>query len=203
MSDRARRHMTEAEFLDWQAGQEERYELVDGEPRAMIGARFRHERVAGNAFAALRAALRAAGNPCDPFTDDMAVRVPNGNLRRPDVAVYCPPIDEEAMVSDRPQLVVEVLSESTEDADQFVKLDEYQAVEALDCVILVAPHVIDAVVWQRTPQRRWSRTRHRKMDEVIALSALGISLAVLDLYDRVELRPRRRPRLVWDEAEDG
>jgi hypothetical protein len=41
--------MTEAEFLAWQSGREQRYELVDGVPRAMTGARIRHDIARGNA----------------------------------------------------------------------------------------------------------------------------------------------------------
>jgi len=123
--------MTEAEFLEWQRHQEQRYELVDGVPRAMTGARFRHDRGLVNAFGTLLDALEAIDSPCRPFTADIAVRVPTGDLRRPDVAVYCPLFDEDAMVSNRPRLVVEVLSESTEDTDQHVKVDEYQHMDAV------------------------------------------------------------------------
>ena len=103
MSERVTRRMTEPEFLEWQRHQDLRYELVDGTPRAMTGARFRHDRVI-NALSALLDALEGIDSPCRPFNADIAVRVPSGDLRRPDVSVHCPPFDEEAMVSDRPRL---------------------------------------------------------------------------------------------------
>jgi len=43
MSERAVRRMTEAEFLESQLHQELQCELVGGLPRAMTGARFRHD----------------------------------------------------------------------------------------------------------------------------------------------------------------
>ena len=194
MSERAARRMTEAEFLEWQLHQERRYELVDGVPRAMTGARFRHDRVLGNIFAALLGALETIGSPCRPFTADIAVRVPSGDLRRPDVAVYCPPFDEEAMVSDRPRLVVEVLSDSTEDTDQHVKLDEYQHMAALDYIILISPRVADALVWARADDRSWQSTRYQSLEDVVPLPLLGVSLDLVRLYRSVELR--LQPRLV-------
>jgi Uma2 family endonuclease len=194
MSERATRRMTEAEFLEWQRHQAHRYELVDGVPRAMTGARFRHDRVLGNAFNALFDALEAIDSPCRPFTADIAVRVPTGNLRRPDVAVYCPPYDEDAMVSDRPRLVVEVLSESTEDTDQYVKVDEYQHLDAIDYIVLIAPRVVDVLVWAREANRSWRSDRYQSLENMVPLPLLGVSLSLARLYRSVELRPR--PRLV-------
>jgi len=187
--------MTEAEFLDWQLGQTDRYELVDGQPRAMTGARFRHDRVLGNVFGSLQRALRSVNSPCDAFTADIAVRVPAGNLRRPDVAIYCPPFDEDSMVSDRPRLVVEVLSESTEDTERYIKLDEYKGIELLDYIILIAPQVVDALVWSRQADRTWKGFRYQAVTDVIPFPLLGISLSVSDIYQRVALLPPR-PKLI-------
>lgn len=192
MSEPLATRMTEPEFLDWQSSQENRYELVDGVPRAMTGARFRHDRVVGNAFNSLFDALEAIGSPCHPFTADIAVRVPTGNLRRPDASVHCPPFDEDAMVSDRPRLVVEVLSESTEDTDQYVRVDEYQHTDAMDYIILIAPRVADVLVWSRSEDRSWQSKRYQTLEDDVPLTALGITLGLSRLYRSVELRPRLR-----------
>jgi Uma2 family endonuclease len=195
MADHAIGRMSEEQFLEWQLTQALRYELVDGQPQAMTGARFGHDRVLGNAFAVIRRALRDADSPCDTFTADIAVRVPSGNLRRPDVAVYCPPYDEDAMVSDRPRLVVEVLSETTETTDQTVKLEEYKLISALDHIILVAPRVVDAVVWSRQDDGSWDFHHFGSLEDIIELPRIGISIPMTELYERVELR-RNRPRLI-------
>jgi Uma2 family endonuclease len=197
MSERAARRMTEAEFLEWQRHQDLRYELVDGTPRAMTGARFRHDRVVINASRALLDSLEAIDSPCRPFSADIAVRVPSGDLRRPDVAVHCPPFDEDAMVSDRPRLVVEVLSESTEDTDQHVKVDEYQHMDAVDTIILISPRVVDVLAWARAEDRSWRSTRYQSLEETVPLPRLGVSLGLARLYRSVEVRPV--PRLVTDD----
>jgi Uma2 family endonuclease len=197
MSEHAVRLMTETEFLEWQRHEDLRYELVDGVPQSMTGARVRHDRVLGNVFAMLLDALEAIDSPCRPFTADIAVRMPNGNLRRPDVAVHCPPFDEDAMVSDRPRLLVEVLSESTEDTDQHVKVDEYQHMGEVDYIVLIAPRVVDILVWARGENRAWQSTRYQSLDDVVPLPRLGISLSLVRIYRSVELRPR--PRLVSNE----
>lgn len=125
MSEAARRRMTLAEFLEWQRGQEQRYELVDGFPQAMTGARVRHDIGRGNAEAWLRPALRNAGRGCLPFGADLGTQVYPGQLRRPELSVACLPFDMEDMVTSKPRLVLEVLSDTNRRVDEYVKLDEY------------------------------------------------------------------------------
>ena len=45
MAERAVQGMTTDEFLAWHKGQERKYELVDGVPVAMAGARRQHDQV--------------------------------------------------------------------------------------------------------------------------------------------------------------
>jgi Uma2 family endonuclease len=200
MLQQVMRRMMEEEFLAWQIGQADRHELVDGQPRAMTGANFGHDQVLVNAMTATHRALRAAGSRYEPVTKNIAVRVPAGNLRRPDVAVYCPPFDLDAMVSNRPRLVIEVLSESTQDTDHVVKLEEYKEIKALDYIILIAPRVVDALVWSRQPDRSWKSHRYQSLKDFIPLPSLEITLSLAELYERVELLPPR-PKLVSEVSE--
>ncbi len=203
MSERAVRGMTILEFLAWQSGQRDRYELVDGRPVAMTGARLRHDRVTGNAFGEIRRQLRANGNPCDAFTADIAIVTPSGNVRRPDMSVLCPPFDDEALTTDRPRLVVEVLSESTAQIDRLVKLGEYQSIETLDYIVFADPTRVDVGVWYRDDARLWRNRVFQDLTAAVEMPALGLSVGLASLYERVSLPPRPRLRLMWDEEEES
>ncbi len=181
--------MTLAEFLEWQRGQELRYELVDGFPQAMTGARLRHDMARGNADAYLRQALRNAGHGCLPFGADIGIQVYPGQLRRPELSVLCPPFDMEEMVTSTPRLVLEVLSDRTRRIDEYVKLDEYKALTALDYIVLMSPREVDVAVWSRDAQRQWQRNRCRALADAIPLPLLGLSLPVSVLYEGIEIRP--------------
>ena len=199
MSERAERGMTIEAFLAWQAKQDTRYELVNGQPVAMTGAKLRHDRVTVNVVSEITRQLRASGNPCDAFSDDIAIRTPGGNVRRPDVSVLCPPFDEEAMISDRPRLVVEVLSESTAGLDRFMKLEEYKTIESLDAIVMIDPTQIEVGLWTRDDRRAWHATRVTDAKAVLAVPSLGLSLGIAAVYERVPVTSRLRPRLVWEE----
>jgi Uma2 family endonuclease len=188
MSERAPRRMTLAEFLEWQRGQELRYELVDGFPQAMTGARRRHDIARGNAEAFLRTALRAAGHGCLPFGPDIGIQVYPGQLRRPELSVQCPSFDMEDMVSSSPRLVLEVPSDSNRRVDEYVKQDEYKSMASLDYIVLMSPREVDVAVWSRDGERHWQRTRHLTPDDVIPLPLLGTSLPLAVLYEGIDVR---------------
>ena len=176
--------MTNDEFLAWQAAQDQLYELIDGVPVAMAGARFVHDRVAGNISFSLKSQFRTNGSPCDSFSDDIGVVVGSGR----DVAVHCPPFDEQATASDSPKLIVEISSESTASTDRFVKLEKFKALASLDYILFVVPDAVDVVVWFRDPAEAWRHEAIRDPDAVIDLPKLGVSLTVTDIYERVQLR---------------
>jgi Uma2 family endonuclease len=188
MSERAPWRMTVSEFLEWQRGQELRYELVDGFPQAMTGARVRHDLARGNAEAYLRSALRNAGRGCLPFGADIGIQVYPGQLRRPELSVLCPPLDMEEMVTTTPRLVLEVLSDSNRRVDEYVKLDEYKAVVSLDYIILMSPREVDVAVWSRDAGRQWQRSRYHAPTDVIPLPLLEISLPLSVLYEGIDIR---------------
>ena len=189
MPEAVPKRMTEAEFLAWQSGRDQRYELVDGVPQAMTGARIRHDIARGNADRHLAPQLRAAGKGCRPFSADIAIRVYPGQLRRPELSVLCPPFDMEDMVSATPCLVLEVLSETTRRLDEHVKVDEYKSIAALDYIILMSPTEPDVVVWSRDEARQWQRKRYQSADDAIPLPLLEASLPLAILYDGIDLRP--------------
>ena len=108
MSRRAVTRMSAEEFLEWGLHQELRYELVDGVPVAMAGAKQRNDRIVGSALGMLYNLLR--GHKCRHFAADLAVRIPMGNIRRPDAGIDCGPPDDNATTAIAPVFVMEVPS---------------------------------------------------------------------------------------------
>jgi Uma2 family endonuclease len=180
MGETAVRRMTVAEFFDWQPRDDGRYELVDGVPVMMTRARRRHDRIVANALRSLGNKLD--GSRCIPFTADIAVLIPNGNVRLPDVGVDCGRFVDNAMYADAPRLVIEVLSPSTRDFDMFGKLDEYKTVESLTHIVLVDPDQPRAMHWWRAEDRTWRHQAHEGLEAVIAFPDLEIAIGLGELY---------------------
>ena len=52
----------------------------------------------------------------------------------------------------------------------------------------------------RDEKRAWATRVFRDLTEAIDMPALGLSLTLASLYERVAVAPRPRPRLVWDDT---
>jgi len=192
MAAPVRRPWTLDEFFAWQERQNDRYELVDGQPlKMMAGARNVHDDIVVNLIALLREKLR--GGPCRPFTGDGAVETRPGQIRRPDVGVDCGRRAPNSTLATDPRLLIEVLSPTTRDFDTFRKLDEYKAMRGLAHVAFVEPNEPLVALWSLEAEG-WSEQRLSGLDETLALPALSISLPLAEIYDGVEFP--KAPRLV-------
>ena len=187
----AGRIMTAEAFLDWCLGQDGRWELVDGVPVAMAGAKQVHDRVVVNALLALGGQLR--GGPCRPTTGDVAIGIPNGNIRRPDLGVDCGRFEPESLTATDPRLVIEVLSPSTRTFDAIGKLRDYRRVPGLRHIILVDPDEPRVWHWRLPEDGPWTALLLEGLDTVIELPDLSATLALRDLYEGLTFRPRPRP----------
>jgi Uma2 family endonuclease len=180
------------EFLEWGQHQALRYELVDGIPYAMAGAKRRHDRIVMNLHAALVDHLR--GHRCVAFSSDTAVRIPSGNICRPDAGVDCGQFEDDALAADAPYLVVEVLSPTTRNLDMFQKLEEYKTVASIAHILFIDPDVAEAIHWFRTEGEEWRYGRVEGLDSTVRLPEIGCSLRLGALYDGLTFQPR--PRVV-------
>jgi Uma2 family endonuclease len=185
MAEPQLRRMTQDEFFAWQERQELGYELVDGVPvlsiKMMTGASQAHDRVVVNIIRELGNQLR--GGPCRPTTDDLAVRIPAGNIRRPDVTVECGPLERHEMAVREPRAVFEVLSPSTMSFDRFRKVLEYQTIETLAYILLIDTETprIDLVF--HADDRNWRQQRFEGLDGRIDLPLIGVSLRLADVFE--------------------
>ena len=136
-----RKPMTVDEFIPWAMAQPRgRFELVRGEVVAMAPERARHALAKGQAYVALRTAVKAAGLPCTVFPDGMTVRVDQHTAYEPDAAVQCGAVvDPDQSVLDAPVIVVEVLSPSTGTVDRSAKLVDYFKVESIRHYLVIDP----------------------------------------------------------------
>jgi len=149
--------MTPQEYLDWESTQQEKHEYIGGQIYAMTGVRLNHNRIALNAVAALRQALR--GLPCEVFMSDVKLQIDAADaFYYPDVVVTCDPrdlADGRALAVQHPWLVVEVLSESTAAFDRGRKFEHYRLIEPLTHYLLVETARPQAELFCRNPQGLW------------------------------------------------
>lgn len=177
--------LTEADYLLGELASEIRHEYVDGEVFAMAGAGEAHNLISLNIAARLRGLVR--GGPCRVYISDMKLRVKTWKAYYyPDVMVTCDPTDSEANYKERPSLVVEVLSPSTERTDRREKMLAYRTLTDLREYLLVATDKQHVELYRRDAQDEWQLTNLNPADG-IHLESLGYDLSLNDIYEDVKL----------------
>ena len=196
MSAAQRLALSPSAFLDWEAEQDERHEYHRGEVFAMAGGTETHARIIGNLHVALSAALKGRGFTV--YTAALRVRVEAENLfTYPDLSVVCGPgtfYDAKRTTLLNPVVLVEVLSPSTETYDRTAKLRFYRQIPGLQAVLLVAQDAPAVDIVARAGDG-WGLST--EADGGVEVAALGVRLALADLYDGVAfpdvpLHPGRR-----------
>lgn len=179
--------MTDEEFMDWVADQNGRYEFVSGCPLELVaGAKQDHAVVASNILTSLAPSAKTHG--CRATGSDTYV-LAGGNRRLPDVVVDCGPKDSNATHATGPTVVVEVLSDRTNAIDHTDKLDDYQSHPDIRVVLLVDPSHVSVKAYRRVGAA-WVPERYEDLAYIIPLPEISASLALVDIYDTLDPKPR-------------
>lgn len=182
----------EIAFDDWLAAERAnpggRTEYVAGEVFAMAGGSEEHNLIVANVVGELRGLLKH--RPYRVYPSDMKVRIDSADAGvYPDVMVICGERrfhDNRRDVVTNPDLIVEVLSDSTEDYDRGQKFDNYRGLESLHSYLLIAQDRIAVDLFQRLDGDHWALRSFTQPDACIPLSRLNLCLAVAEVYDKVD-----------------
>jgi Uma2 family endonuclease len=190
MASEPKQRLTIQDYLAIERDAEMKSEYLDGEMFAMTGASHAHNVIVTNAVAALRPQLRSRG--CTLYANDMRVRTPTDLCTYPDVAVVC---GERTFDDPRrdtilnPMVVLEVLSESTQDYDRGTKFSHYRTIPSLTDVVLIQqdrPHVEH---FMRQASDRWLLLEIDSLESTLELTSIGCVLPLADLYEDILSAP--------------
>ena len=142
--------MSVQDFLSWEPGDGQRYELVDGLPRAMAPAGTIHGFLQGRLAALLTAHLDRSRSPCSVIvTPGVIPRLLSAhNVRVPDLGVTCAPLlPGEATLSD-PVLLIEILS-PTNQADTWSNVWAYTSIPSVQGILVLHSTRVGAKILRR------------------------------------------------------
>lgn len=177
--------MTVEAFFDWPGdGTETRYDLYEGEPRAMAPASPVHGLIQANAARLFGNHLAAAGRRC-PVMTEAALTPRLGadiNLRIPDVVVTCAPLGPKDRVVAEPLLIVEVMSPSNERVTQG-NVWSYSSIPSVREILLLRSDRVQAEVATKDADGVWPVCRRIYLaGSSVTLESIGLTAAVEDFY---------------------
>lgn len=178
--------MSVEEFYAFTDGRpdEERWELIEGEPMMQASPGFFHQVIAANLITALK--TRRAGTAGWTVIPGIGVRVSGASLPQPDVMVVPTPARSDHRPgaglrhADNPLVVFEILSPSTADRDLRWKRNAYTALPSLTHYVVIAQDAIEVAVFAR--EAGFAERRLRSRDDTIAFADLGVTLSLDEIF---------------------
>jgi Uma2 family endonuclease len=187
MSTLSKPFLSPEEYLAIERKAEDKSEYYHGEMFAMSGVSRTHDRI--NVQLTFLIAQHLRGKRCEAFTANMRVLAASSGLYTyADLSVVC----EEPQFADAqvdtltdPALLVEILSPSTEDYDRGKKAKLYRAIPSLQELLFIAQDSYEVELYRRQPDGTWSLIEARGLESAIALTSIGYTLSLRELYERV------------------
>ncbi len=181
MHQNALHHYTLGEYVELEDSSIVRHEFLDGSIYAMAGGTPEHAAMAG----AIMAMLGSQMNGCRVYSSDLRVRVlATGLATYPDVTVVCGPSERDPESNSHvtnPTMLVEVLSNATQDYDRGEKLDHYKKIPSLKSVVLVDHTKPAVVVWTRSQGDVWNNEAYGP-GAMIAFDSVGAQVSLDAIY---------------------
>ncbi len=191
MSASPKRLLTPEEYLAIERDVREKHEYYRGEMYAMSGASSEHNQITFNLAGLLHGQLK--DRPCFAYVNDMRVSVkPAGLYTYPDAVITCQKPQFEDKQLDtllNPQVVIEVLSDSTESYDRGKKFEMFRQLESLREYLLVAHDRPQVDHYTCDDERQWRLKGVSGLDATIELATVNCRLSLADVYAKVEFPP--------------
>ncbi len=181
--------ITPEEYLRIERAAEFKSEYFAGEMFAIARGSAKHSLLKANLVREIGNRLK--GRICTVYDSDLRVLVSaTGLFVYPDATVVCGPLEtHDGDNATNPTLLVEVLSDSTENYDRTTKFDHYRKIPSLREVLFVSQQQPIVERFSRDDDGGWKLTDARGLDATIELSSIGVSLPLSEIYDKVEFQP--------------
>ncbi len=188
MSKQQKARFTVAEYLSMDRDASDKHEFAFGEIYAMGGASARHVEIVGNIVSELRNHLRQ--RPCRVYSTDLRLCVDaDHRYTYPDVVVVCGQpqfLDDRLDTLLNPDLIVEVLSESTRNYDRGDKFQQYRGIPSFREYLLVDQAKAHVERYSKQQDGTWSLWETDSSDHVVHLESIAVRLPVSEIYLKVE-----------------
>lgn len=173
------------DYFELEKSSEEKFEFWDGNVWSMSGASYAHNSIVRNLNTEIDLQLREKG--CMVLPSDMRIKVPEyPPYRYPDLTALCgdPQIEKLGGIDTlvNPQLIVEVLSDTTEAFDRGDKFSYYKSIPSFSEYLLVAQHRPHISQFVKHGDGFWINLECNDLSDSVELRSVGCKLTLSTIY---------------------
>ncbi|NER02147.1 MAG: Uma2 family endonuclease [Okeania sp. SIO3C4] len=176
------------EYLEREKTAEFRSEYRDGEIIPMTGGTANHNQIVNNFCVALMLALKS--QPYRVYTIDLRLSIPEKNIYTyPDAMVIATPViyaEGRRDTITNSQIIIEVLSRSTESYDRGQKFEYYRRVDSFREYILIDQYRYYVEQFSKTEDGKWWLSEYEGDGAILSLSSVEFQISLSDIYENLE-----------------
>ncbi len=172
------------EYFDFEYNAPRKHEFWDGQIHAMAYTSPKHGEIQTNLSDALASCLKAKG--CKRYIADRMILVPECNkVFYPDLVIVCGEQQfhqhkKKMQATLNPSVIIEILSDSTEQEDRIDKWMCYRTIPSLQQYIMVQQNTPSIHSYRRKSEREWDYSYANKPEE--SISVLDCVIKVAEVY---------------------
>jgi Uma2 family endonuclease len=190
------------EYFELERNSEEKYEFWDGNVWSMSGNQIAHNQISTNLGVDLSGKLRTNG--CKSYFSEMRVKVPAyPPYRYPDFSAVCGELVTEKIggvdVLLNPQIIIEILSDSTEAFDRGDKFSYYKSIPSFIEYLLIAQHRPHVSHFVKHGDGFWANFEYNDLSDSITLGSTAVTIDLASIYFDVVF-PEIEPNLSLSET---
>lgn len=179
-------YISRDDYLQSELASESRHEYIAGHVYAMSGGKLNHQRIAGNFSYLVKKSLE--GQSCIQTGMGFKLQIALGGgedaFYYPDGMIICVPVAGDALYTDSPTVILEVLSPSTRRNDEIQKLRDYLTIPTLHTYVLAETDTPFLTLYRRTESGFRSETLSGT-EAILSLPQPGIAFSLAELYEGV------------------
>lgn len=184
-----KKKMTASEYLAIERKAELKSEFYNGEMFAMAGASRQHNEIKENLIGELFTRLK--GGKCRTYSSDQRVKIDRTGLYTyPDIVIVCSQVEFDPLDPDtltNPQVVIEVLSKTTESYDRGTKFQHYKRLPSVKEYVLVNQDRVQVDRFVRQQDETWVMTTFDPPENNFTLVTVDVQIPLTDIYRGVKL----------------
>ncbi|MHC5738651.1 Uma2 family endonuclease [Nostoc sp.] len=182
------RYYTPEEYLELEEAADYKSEYIDGQIIPIAGGSVNHNQIALNLSTELNFAFKKQNYRV--FMGDVRLWIlQKRTYTYPDVMILA---GEPEFFNNRkdiilnPQIIIEVLSQSTKGYDREDKFQAYRTISTFQEYLLIDQTRIHVDQFSKTGKKQWALREYDEEDEAIALVTVPFEISLQDLYNKVE-----------------
>lgn len=183
------RYYTPEEYLELEAAADYKSEYIDGQIIPMAGGTINHNQIALNLNTELNFTFKKQNYRV--YMGDVRLWISEKRIYTyPDVMVIA---GEPEFFNNRqdiilnPQVIIEVLSKSTQGYYRENKFASYRAISTFQEYLLIDQTRIYVEHFSKTGKKQWSLREYDEEDEAIAFATVPFEIALQDVYNKEQV----------------